>query len=306
VHEKPEFRFGFEVEAAGVRPVARPLWRFSYSAGLAPGDELGFNRSMFMCAPVLTIILNSLRRPGTAQRAFRGALVALGLAVLAACSPATHPIGTHDPGERVNRQIHGFNKALDSNVVSPTANAYMKIPAPITTGVSNVSANLGLPGVVLNDLFQGELEDAFVNTLRFTLNTTIGLAGLIDVASVNGVAERSTDFGETLHRWGFGEGAYNELPFFGPSTTRDTVGLVVDFAIDPKNYIFPAMDRWVGWTAYILDKLNDRGTYADLVDSVLYESEDSYAQGRLLYLDSRRRELYGSLNEDFLEDPYAE
>ena len=232
-------------------------------------------------------------------------LVGLGFA-LTACAMAPAPTGISDPYEGQNRAIHGFNKAVDRTLLKPTASTYKSVaPGLVRTGINNVAANLSLPGIVLNDLLQLKLGAAFHNTTRFALNSTFGLAGLLDVATQNKLPGLPNDFGQTLYVWGAPEGAYTELPFFGPSTQRDAVGIAVDFAVNPTKYLLQPGQRQLGTAAKLLEKLDDRNKYAGLVDSVLYGSDDSYAQSRLLYLQSRRRELSGELNESQLEDPYA-
>jgi len=237
-----------------------------------------------------------------------GTLVLLAaLALLTACVQPPRPDGINDPFEPRNRRVHEFNKALDSGLVKPTSKAYDSItPDPVVRGVDNFAANLALPGMIANNLLQLELADAFVNLARFAMNSTIGLAGVFDVATQNGLTEQTTDFGETLFVWGVPEGRYVELPFFGASTERDTAGLVVDFVLDPSRLLLPRGQRWLGPTAYVLNRLGDRSRYSDLVESIFYESADSYAQARLLYLQNRRKELYGSISDADLEDPYAD
>jgi len=199
-----------------------------------------------------------------------------------------------------------MNKALDKALFKPASKAYGAVaPGVVATGVDNFANNLSLPGVVVNDLLQFKIGDAFHNTFRFALNSTVGLGGLIDVAGQNKLNARPTDFGETLFVWGVPEGTYVEMPVFGPSTQRDAFGFVVDFAFDPANSLIGKKQRQVGTAAKILKKADDRNKFSGLVESVLYDSEDSYAQSRLLYLQSRRRELHGGIDEQNLEDPYA-
>ncbi|MEY4306178.1 MAG: hypothetical protein RIT52_2353, partial [Pseudomonadota bacterium] len=130
-----------------------------------------------------------------------------------------------------------------------------------------------------------------------------------DLATAAGMPENDTDFGETLHVWGVGEGAYLEVPFMGPSTTRDLAGSVIDLAIDPLNHLNRTQVLGVAGIK-LASKIGDRGRYSELVDSILYESADSYAQARLLYLQNRRHQLGQTEDEaDFVdpyEDPYAE
>lgn len=226
---------------------------------------------------------------------------------LAACATAPRESGINDPNEAANRRTHEMNKSVDKALLKPLSGSNSGSgQGPVAAGITNAAANLSLPGIVLNDLLQLNLEDAAHNTTRFVVNSTVGIAGLIDVAGTMGVPERSSDFGETLHVWGFPEGPYMELPFFGPSTARDTAGMVVDYVIDPLNLVTPRRYWYAPATIKLIKQLGNRGKYASLIDSIYYGSEDSYAQARLLYLQSRRQQLYGELDEEDLEDPYAE
>ncbi|MEM9583868.1 MAG: VacJ family lipoprotein [Pseudomonadota bacterium] len=225
---------------------------------------------------------------------------------LSACAPAPTAVGFSDPYEATNRKTHNFNRGLDRNLVRPVSNAYgTATPNAVRRGVSNFSSNLSLPGTVLNDILQFRLEDAGANTFRFLLNSTLGFAGFLDVATDAGIARNPADFGETLYVWGVGEGAYLELPFLGPSTSRDTVGKVVDLIANPLNFVLEG-DKRVGATGTsLLSRLGDRYQNRDLVDSILYESVDSYSQARLLYLQNRRFRLGGNAQPDY-EDPYED
>jgi phospholipid-binding lipoprotein MlaA len=138
------------------------------------------------------------------------------------------------------------------------------------------------------------------------VNSTIGIAGLFDPASKMGAAVKETDFGETLNIWGMGEGAYVELPLYGPSTQRDAVGTVVDIVFDPTRLIIPKEKRWIDTFAQIAARIGDRGRYSETVDSILYDSADGYAQARLLYLENRRHALGQTTAESEFEDPYAQ
>jgi phospholipid-binding lipoprotein MlaA len=167
---------------------------------------------------------------------------------------------------------------------------------------------------VVNGVLQGRPGPALQNTLRFVVNTTIGVGGLFDPARAMGIEGKPTDFGETLHVWGLPEGAYQELPLFGPSTDRDTVGAIVDLAMNPVRLAFPGRAGDAATVASFASTLGDRYRYSDTVDSILYDSADSYAQARLLYLQNRRYELgqTGGTTDgsdavfvDPYEDPYA-
>lgn len=234
------------------------------------------------------------------------------LSVLAACAGAPAPQGMADPDEAQNRAMHAFNLSIDRAIVSPAGGSYAKVvPEPVQRGVSNLADTLDLPGDIANNLLQARPGNAAHNTMRLAVNLTVGVLGLVDVASVLGIEKKSTDFGETLHVWGAEEGSYVVLPVLGPSTTRDTVGTLVDFALSPTRYILPSPESDYATGVKVLSRLGDRGRYSGTVDSILYDSADGYVQQRLLYLQNRRFELGQSAGDDSdfvdpYEDPYAE
>jgi phospholipid-binding lipoprotein MlaA len=235
-----------------------------------------------------------------------GIAAALGAALLlSACAPP-RASGINDPYEASNRRTHEFNREVDRAVLRPLSRSFGDgEPGAVSQGISNVGGNLGLPSAVLNKALQGRIEDAVHNTVRFALNTTLGIGGLFDVAGAMGLDERETDFGETLHVWGAGEGAYMELPFVGPTTERDALGIVVDTLTDPLGALpYPE----AGWARAFKfgSKLSDRARFSDTVDSILYDSADSYAQTRLLYLQNRRFELGQEADDAEFLDPYAD
>lgn len=231
-------------------------------------------------------------------------------AILTACTPHDGTTEFNDPYENRNRQVHNFNVAVDRAFVGPSAGAYGQVvPRPVKRGVGNFASNLSLPGDVANNLLQGRIEPAVKNTFRFLINTTVGLGGLFDPATSIGVAHEDTDFGETLHVWGANEGAYLEVPILGPSTERDLAGTVVDIVINPLNFVLESPEAEIATGSRVLSRFGDREEYSDFIDSVLYESADSYAQARLLYLQNRRFELGQEVEADFYDpydDPYAE
>ena len=255
-------------------------------------------------------------RYGFAVRA--GGISLIASFFLSACGPAPQATGINDPIEPMNRAIHGVNKGLDTVIVRPGSNVYGFVPEPIRQGVSNVADTLEVPGNMANHLLQGRVDQAGSNFFRFGVNVIFGLGGLFDVASEAGIPRDSTDFGETLHVWGVGEGPYVEVPLFGPSTARDAVGLVVDFAMNPVGQVANGDAAVAATAAQILARLNDRERYSNTVDSILYDSADSYAQARLLYLQNRRFELSrgtsapgtdAGTDDGFIdpyEDPYAQ
>lgn len=223
-----------------------------------------------------------------------------------------------DPHENRNRGVHKFNLGVDKVLFRPASKGYVSvIPGPIQTSIGNFAQNLAMPSHAVDFILQGRPKDAMQAVGRFLMNSTIGFGGLADPATEFGMPPAETDFGETLHVWGFEEGAYVELPFFGPSTQRDTVGLVVALFTNPVSFTLTRPVNNTRFWAEILRRMGDRGNYSDTVDSILYESADSYAQARLIYLQNRRFELDGGADDpnydnyadpyaDLYEDPYAE
>ncbi len=171
--------------------------------------------------------------------------------------------------------------------------------------IENAGDNLGAPADAINHLLQANLAESASMAGRFLVNSTVGILGLFDPAASMGLEETETDFGETLAKWGVGEGPYLVLPFLGPSSARDTTGKIVEFFTDPVNVFIesPESDYVLG--AKALDIVDGRHRYTGVVDQVLYESADSYATARIGYLQSTRTVLKGPTNEDDLEDPFA-
>ena len=239
---------------------------------------------------------------------FRTICSGIALAVLAGCSTPPSSNVIYDPNETLNRKIHNFNKTLDSNLVAPVARGYGKtVPLQLDRAISNVAANLAIPGEIVNSALQLRLDDVVINTIRLTTNTIFGAGGIIDTATLIGMDEDvKTDFGETLAVYGFSEGRYLEVPIFGPRTERATYGLVVDFFLDPIGNLLPSSSRKVTFPLYVVDKVGDRNEYADAINGILYESKDSYIAARSLYLQNRRFKIGSSINNIAdLEDPYA-
>lgn len=259
-----------------------------------------------------------LKNSFTSGRPRVGLLAVLAMqAGLAGCAGAPGPDGINDPYEATNRKVHAFNLGVDRALVSPAAEGYGSVvPAPVQRVVGNVADTLDLPGDIANNLLQLRIADAGQNSLRLTMNLIFGIGGLFDFSTAIGLPGKPTDFGETLHVWGVGEGVYVELPFAGPSTARDAAGMAVDVVLNPVRLALPDKEATAATVLKLFSRLGDRNRYSDTIDSILYESADSYAQARLLYLQNRRFELgqeagaaEGAGDEGFIdpyEDPYAE
>lgn len=219
------------------------------------------------------------------------AVLAVGLAGCSVPGPGGSPDGIHDPYEAQNRKVHAFNRKVDRALFSGDGPGYAEVvPVFAQDRVATFADTVSLPKTVVNQLLQGRLLRATSNTLRFTLNATIGVGGMFDVANEWGLAPDESGFGETLAVWGLPEGAYQELPLLGPSTERDTAGALVDLVTDPIRHMVPGPERHIGTVARALDTVGERSTFDDVVESI-YDSADSYAQLRLMYLQNRRFEL---------------
>ncbi len=232
------------------------------------------------------------------------------LASLGACASGQTNLAegeVYDPLESTNRAIHEFNIALDQLVVGPVAEVYGTfIPKDIRTIVENTARNLGEPNAFVNHVLQGDGDSAGTTLLRFVLNSTVGVGGMADPAADMGLFQQPTDFGETLAAWGVDEGAFLVLPVLGPSTVRDAVGIVVDLAIDPMNYVITREQAYYMLALKGVNLIGKRNTYDDLISLLLYESADSYAAQRLSYMQNKRYVVSGGETEiEDLEDPYA-
>ena len=232
-------------------------------------------------------------------------LMGLVFAGLSACSTPETPGALHDPYEPINRVSHAVNKGADRVFFKPASQGYgTVVPKPVRTSLSNAASYLDTPRSVVNDLLQGNLDDAGHNTMRFLVNTTVGVFGLFDPATSDfGLEERETGFADTLAVWGAPAGAYLELPLFGPSTERDAIGLAADILANPLSAVHDEGTEVAALTSFP-SVLNSRHEFGDTVDSILYDSADSYAQLRLFYLESRRFELSGQTSAENAFDPY--
>lgn len=203
--------------------------------------------------------------------------------LLGGCATSGNP---KDPIEGFNRAMHGFNEGLDTAIIKPVARGYdYALPSPVKTGVTNFFANIADVFIAVNNLLQGKVPEAASDAGRFLVNTTVGIVGLFDVATEVGLEKHEEDFGQTFGRWGVGPGAYVVVPFFGPRTARDTVGLVLDIAADPVAHSRPIATRN---TLVALRVVSNRANLLP-ADKVIEEAAlDKYAYMRDGYLQRRR------------------
>ena len=195
----------------------------------------------------------------------------------------------YDPFEPVNRAIFSFNNVADRIVLEPIAKGYKKLPSPVQSGINNFLSNLRAPLVVVNQLLQGQGENAVQSSGRFILNSTVGLFGLFDVAEKIGLEEKEEDYGQTLATWGVGDGFYIVLPLFGPSNLRDTSGMVLTMLTDPINpYAVSEGEAWLVPMRTAANAVDTRSQIIDEVNALRDNSVDYYAAVRSSYYQNRK------------------
>jgi phospholipid-binding lipoprotein MlaA len=171
-----------------------------------------------------------------AMKVVQAALVATAV-ILGGCASVSDP---RDPYEPFNRGVYRFNDGLDKAVVQPAARAYRAVlPSFVRASVGNVFSNVGDVRNVLNNGLQGKLGAAYADLGRVFINSTLGLAGLFDIASEAGIEKHNEDFGQTLGAWGARSGSFLVLPILGSTSTRDALGSVVDYATNPMTFVDP-------------------------------------------------------------------
>ena len=204
--------------------------------------------------------------------------------------------------EGVNRATFAFNQGLDRAIFEPIAKGYRKLPSPIKTGTGNVISNLSNLMTIPNNILQGDLKTAAINTARLTVNTTIGIFGIFDVAQQMGFIKdyRKEDYGQTLGTWGVQDGCYLVLPILGPSTARDAVGSITSFlGGDPWYNVTVRNDtRYFNDSDYYFSRgtggLDFRAKNINSFDNLEKNSIDFYASVRSLYLQDRKQKILNS------------
>ena len=212
-----------------------------------------------------------------------------------------------DPLEASNRQVLDVNLAIDDAVIRPVAEGYRAVLPPYARDrIRAVLDNLQEPRILANNLLQGRLLDAGHTTMRFFFNSTVGVAGLYDVATDFGIARRTGDFGQTLNAWGLESGPYLMLPVAGPSNLRDTFGLVGDSFLNPISYLLP-LEANIG--RGVVSGVDLREQNIEGLDALRSGSLDFYARLRSVWQQRREAELgrTGDTGDriDVLEDPGA-
>ena len=208
---------------------------------------------------------------------------------------------TSDCFEGVSRAFFSFNQGLDRTVFEPLAKGYRKLPKPIRKGTGNMVNNLSNLITIPNNLLQGQLQQAGLNTLRFTLNTTIGILGFFDPANRLGLqAVGKEDYGQTLGAWGSHSGCYFVLPVLGPTTVRDFTGTVINFVggdpwynvtVRQDTNFFRDRDFYISKATNSVDF---RAKNIESFDSLERNSIDFYASVKSLYLQDRKKKVGNS------------
>jgi phospholipid-binding lipoprotein MlaA len=219
------------------------------------------------------------------------------LLVLLVCGCAALPPGKRDPRdpwERMNRATYRFNDKFDRAIARPVARGYQKItPHFMRTGIRHFMDNLDYPDVMVNDLLQGQLEPFCTDTLRFVVNTILGLGGLFDPATSFGLDKNDRDLGQTLGKWGVSKGPYLVVPFLGPYDVRDAIGSIGDEYAKPRHYI---PDLYVRYGLWLLDKVDLRSRFLP-ADRIVDSAYDPYAFIRNAYLQNRDFKVSGGASQ---------
>ena len=206
-----------------------------------------------------------------------------------------------DCSEKFNRASFAFNNALDGVLFKPVASAYRVLPSPVRSGVSNSLDNLSNLITIPNNILQGEMKKAGVNTGRLLINSTIGILGIIDVATYLGLEEyEKEDYGQSLAKAGVGPGCYLVLPVLGPSTARDTVALGANFlggdawynvTVRNDTHYFRDVDYY---SSKITSGVDFRAKNYDSIENLKQNSVDFYASVKSLYLQDRQQKILNS------------
>ena len=241
----------------------------------------------------------------------RKIFISICLLALCACNTTelrNYSSNPNDPFEKTNRKIHDFNKHVDETTLKPASKIYGNvIPRPVRLGAANFYENLQEPKRFVNHLGQAEFIKATTDVSRFIVNSSIGIFGIFDVASRISLFSDDTEFDETFAYWGFPVGPYLELPFIGPSSIRGSMSMLVDYTLNPMSLLSGPAEGASLITFGALDILNKRHEFGTMVDTILYNSLDSYYSARSTYLQTRINEPPEPMEDNLdLFDPYED
>jgi phospholipid-binding lipoprotein MlaA len=235
----------------------------------------------------------------------RAAPLVLASLLAAGCASSPGRTTNNDPYEGFNRGVYKFNDTLDRAALKPIAKGYRKVtPGFVRTGIGNVLSNLEYPGTFVNQFLQGKWVLGFRDTGRFLLNSTLGVAGIFDVATPLGLEKNDEDFGQTLAFWGVSSGPFINLPLLGPSSVRDAPMRALDFLTNPLQY---ADIPWEAeWGQRVIGVVHSRSELLPL-DETLQRTYDPYAFIRDAWAQQREFNIFdGNPPPETLEDVMEE
>ena len=215
---------------------------------------------------------------------------------------ATESKASEECFEKTSRAIFKFNIGFDNAILEPLAKGYSKLPEPIKNGTSNFTSNIATLLSIPNHVLQGNLKRAGDATASFLINTTVGIVGLANPAQKLGLNAQKEDVGQTLGTYGFGPGCYFVLPILGPTTARDSIGMIADSFVDPFAHITWRENKLFGVSGNQIDYVAIKGTTAvdfradneTNFDSLEKNSIDLYASFKSLYLQNRENKINNS------------
>ena len=212
---------------------------------------------------------------------------------------------TEECFEGASRAIFKFNMTLDSIILEPLAKGYNKLPSPVRSGTSNFTSNIGTLLSIPNNILQGNLKQLGHSVGSFAVNTTVGILGFLNPAEKIGLKPHKEDVGQTLGSYGIGPGCYLVLPIFGPTTARDSVGLIADSFVDPFAHVTIRKNELLGASGNSLDYYSVKGTsaidfradnYKNFV-SLEKNSIDLYSSMKSIYLQDRENKIKNSIED---------
>ena len=230
------------------------------------------------------------------------ALALVGAALLSGCASVPKDAGQNpdDPWESLNRQTFAFNQGLDFILIRPLAKGYQFItPKPVREGVTRVFQNTMEPSNAVNNVLQGKVEEGILSLFRLMINSTVGVVGIFDVAQMVDIPRMPEDFGQTLATWGVPKGPYFVIPVLGPSTVRDTVGLVPEIFLDPNTYVGKDWFVWPWWGAKFVNARERLLPVTDMLDKTV----DPYVATRNAYLQQRQNSLQDGDGPAMIQQP---
>lgn len=215
--------------------------------------------------------------------------------------------------EKVSRNIFKFNQSFDRIILRPLAVGYNKLPEPVKKGAGNFTSNLGTLLTVPNHLLQGQWKLAGESSASFLINSTVGILGFANPAAKMGIKNQQEDIGQTLGAYGIGGGCYYVLPILGPTTVRDSLGMIADSFVDPFAHITLREKEIASISGSAIDyysvkgatAIDFRGDNMTNIDSLEKNSLDIYAAYKSLFLQNRAKKIGNTFSSDE-EDDWAD